>query len=81
MPGARRQHGHITARQSQGKLSTSRIDKQKKTRSPAMDGVRKTVNGHSRLLCCGCSCILSHYVLIWNRTDMQIGIYKEGQIN
>lgn len=26
------------------------------------------------MLCCDCSCILPCYVIIWNRTDLQIGI-------
>ena len=35
-------------------------------------GGRKTVNSHSSLHCCGCSCILSCYMIIWGRQDIQI---------
>ena len=34
-------------------------------------GVRKTVNSHRSLNRGGCSCILSCYVIIWKRTDLQ----------
>lgn len=27
---------------------------------------RKTVNSHSSLHCCGCSCILFCYMIVWN---------------
>ena len=36
----------------------------------------KTVNSHNRLNRCVCSCILSRYVIRWNRTYLQIGICK-----
>ena len=38
-----------------------------------MGGVHKTVNSHSSMLCCGCSCIFSCYVIMWNRINLQIG--------
>lgn len=41
-----------------------------------MGWVQKTVNSHSSLHCCGCSCIVSCNVIIWNRTDLQIGIWR-----
>lgn len=34
----------------------------------------KTVNSHNRLNRCVCSCILSCYVITWNRTHLQIGM-------
>ena len=43
-----------------------------------MGGVRKTENSHSSLRCCGCSCSLSSYVIIWNRINLLIGSYRHG---
>lgn len=37
-------------------------------------GVHKTVDSHSSLHCCGCSCIPFCYVITWNQTDLLIGI-------
>lgn len=37
-------------------------------------GIHKTVNSHSSLHCCGCSCILSCYVIIWDQTNLQAEI-------
>lgn len=37
-------------------------------------GVHKTVNSHSSMHCCDCSCILFCYVIVWDRTDLQIRI-------
>ena len=37
-----------------------------------LGGVRKTTNSHSSLHCCGCSCILSCYMIILGRQDIQI---------
>ena len=39
-----------------------------------MIGVHKAANSHSSLHCCGCSCSLSGHMIIWSRTDLQIGI-------
>ena len=36
----------------------------------------KTVNSHNRLNRCVCSCILSCYVIMWNRTHLKIVIYR-----
>ena len=42
-----------------------------------MGGVHKTATSHSRLLCCGCSCILFCCVITWNRTELQIRIFGD----
>ena len=44
--------------------------------APVTGGVHKTVNSHSSSLCCGYSCILSCYVIIWSQTDLQILICR-----
>ena len=45
------------------------------------DGIHKTVNSHSSMHYCGCSCILSCYVIIWNQTDLQIGSCRDVNIS
>lgn len=47
-----------------------------KRKHPVKRSAHKTVNSHNRLNRCVCSCILSCYVIMWNRTHLQIGIYR-----
>ena len=41
-----------------------------------MVGVRKAANSHSSLHCCGCFCSLYGHMIIWSRTDLQIGSWR-----
>ena len=78
--------GGVFCREKLGFLSSRRADRFPKPHGlyrhilkKARGGKRsahKTVNSHNRLNRCVCSCILSCYVIMWNRTHLQIGIYR-----
>ena len=42
-------------------------------------GGHKTGNSHSKSPCCGCLCILSCYMIIWNRAGLQTGIWRNKE--
>ena len=68
MPPTGRGHHHNV-------LKSPRLHQMK---NPAqMGGVRKAGYSHNSLHCCGCSCSLSGHMIIWSRTDLQIGIYRK----
>lgn len=56
------------------------VPKKSKDKRGAWGGGRKTVNSHSSLHCCGCSCILSCSMIIWSRQDIQIRIWGRNNM-
>ena len=71
--GCRRPKAH---RETAGGLDPSAFSSPYASSPCKKRSAHKTVNSHNRLNRCVCSCILSRYVIRWNRAHLQTGICK-----